>query len=619
MWSDNDTVIDLLDYQYLISATENIISNDTLLPCTIGIYGDWGSGKSSLMRMVEESLRSDDKILTIKFNGWLFEGYEDAKSVLMGTILEEIGENRTLKGDAKKLFSKMLKQVDYMKVAKSLVKHGISFAAGGPAGLAITGMGDLISLAQKINPQDYVKAEEDTSKESLRMSIRKFHEDFSKLLQDLKIEKLVIFIDDLDRCNTDTVIDTLEAIKLFLYVPNSAFVICADEKIIEYAVRRRFPEIPGRGLEVASAYLEKLIQFPIRLPRLNETELETYINLLFAQLYVEHTHFQKICKEVIYEKSAEELQSKKLDHDYLAKALPSVSEELQKAMLLTRQITPILTVGLDGNPRQSKRFMNMLMMRIGMANSKKIELEIRILAKLMLLEYFKKETFIKLHEYQAEQGGKPKEIRLLEARLIADKNKNSENKIETVSIIPEVEIWEKDDWITQWVNTEPKLTDVDLGPYFYFSRDRLNSMYSTKQQMSSQALTVYHDLVSGSDVYEKKSLQEASSLSPSDSSSIFEELKEKLLQESNGSASTQNFKLLFGWTNVRKELTSQLLTFLKGIPHETIPTLAVTELLKVIKGTAFEKDGTDIIKEWAQSESNKDLSKIASNRIKPKK
>lgn len=262
MWSDNDTVIDLLDYQYLISATENIISNDTLLPCTIGIYGDWGSGKSSLMRMVEESLRSDDKILTIKFNGWLFEGYEDAKSVLMGTILEEIGENRTLKGDAKKLFSKMLKQVDYMKVAKSLVKHGISFAAGGPAGLAITGMGDLISLAQKINPQDYVKAEEDTSKESLRMSIRKFHEDFSKLLQDLKIEKLVIFIDDLDRCNTDTVIDTLEAIKLFLYVPNSAFVICADEKIIEYAVRRRFPEIPGRGLEVASAYLEKLIQFP---------------------------------------------------------------------------------------------------------------------------------------------------------------------------------------------------------------------------------------------------------------------------------------------------------------------------------------------------------------------
>lgn len=101
MWSDNDTIIDLLDYQYLVSATTNIIYNPSLLPCTIGIYGDWGSGKSSLMRMVEKSLNEDDKILTIKFNGWLFEGYEDAKSVLMGTILEEIGEKKTIKGAVK--------------------------------------------------------------------------------------------------------------------------------------------------------------------------------------------------------------------------------------------------------------------------------------------------------------------------------------------------------------------------------------------------------------------------------------------------------------------------------------------------------------------------------------
>lgn len=40
MWSDNDTVVDLLDYQYLVSATTNIIHNPSLLPCTLGIYGD---------------------------------------------------------------------------------------------------------------------------------------------------------------------------------------------------------------------------------------------------------------------------------------------------------------------------------------------------------------------------------------------------------------------------------------------------------------------------------------------------------------------------------------------------------------------------------------------------
>ena len=90
MWNDIDTCIDLIDFNHLVNAVKRIIENDDLIPCTIGIFGDWGSGKSSLMRMVEESYQGDEEILTVKFNGWLFEGYEDAKSVLMGTILEEI-------------------------------------------------------------------------------------------------------------------------------------------------------------------------------------------------------------------------------------------------------------------------------------------------------------------------------------------------------------------------------------------------------------------------------------------------------------------------------------------------------------------------------------------------
>jgi predicted KAP-like P-loop ATPase len=51
---------------------------------TFGIYGDWGSGKSSLMQMVEKKLRNDkDKnIACIRFNGWLMEGYEEANIAL---------------------------------------------------------------------------------------------------------------------------------------------------------------------------------------------------------------------------------------------------------------------------------------------------------------------------------------------------------------------------------------------------------------------------------------------------------------------------------------------------------------------------------------------------------
>ena len=65
MWHDNESDIDLLDFQHLVNAITNLIHKPNLLPCTIGVYGDWGSGKSSLMKMVYNELEKDDDILCI--------------------------------------------------------------------------------------------------------------------------------------------------------------------------------------------------------------------------------------------------------------------------------------------------------------------------------------------------------------------------------------------------------------------------------------------------------------------------------------------------------------------------------------------------------------------------
>ena len=118
--------------------------------------------------------------------------------------------------------------------------------------------------------------------ENIRRNIRDFRKDFALLLEKADIKRLVVFIDDLDRCLPENIIETLEAIKLFLFVPGTAFVIGADERLVQYAVRQRFPELPGPEAEVGRDYLEKLIQIPIRLPALNAAELESYLNLLFA-------------------------------------------------------------------------------------------------------------------------------------------------------------------------------------------------------------------------------------------------------------------------------------------------------------------------------------------------
>lgn len=158
MWSDHESVADYIDYQHLIGAITSIINNDNLLPCSIGIYGDWGSGKSSLMRMVEDAYNGEADTLVIKFNGWLFEGYEDAKTVLMGRIVDEIISQRTLSTKAIKYAAKLLKKIDLMKVAGSTLKYGAGFLTMGPAGLAAAGAHDIFTKLKEVDYEKYIKS-----------------------------------------------------------------------------------------------------------------------------------------------------------------------------------------------------------------------------------------------------------------------------------------------------------------------------------------------------------------------------------------------------------------------------------------------------------------------------
>ena len=95
MWPDKETNIDYLNFGYLVDLIVEIAMNRELTPSTIGLYGDWGSGKSSLMKLAQEKIEklskakkeTDEKdipkTLCIEFNGWLFEGYED--TICQGT------------------------------------------------------------------------------------------------------------------------------------------------------------------------------------------------------------------------------------------------------------------------------------------------------------------------------------------------------------------------------------------------------------------------------------------------------------------------------------------------------------------------------------------------------
>jgi hypothetical protein len=618
MWNDCETNSDFIDYQHYVNGIVKIIDNDNLLPCSIGVFGDWGSGKSSLMKMIAERYEMIDDVLVIKFNGWLFEGYEDTKTVLMGRIVDEIIKKRKFTEKATKLTVKLLKKIDLIKASGTAIKYGVGFAAMGPAGVAALSLADVASKFKDENYENYIKEtqSETGSDHILRNNIQEFHQNFEELIKETKIKKIIVIIDDLDRCSTDTIIGTLEAIKLFLFTKQTAFVLGADERLIKYAVRRRFPEIPGDNIEVGRDYLEKLIQYPVRIPVLSHIELTTYVNLLFSELYVDAGEFEFVRESVLNEKNKKGYDFVYNIHnakDYIT----TIKPELEEALLLSAQITPVLSTGLNGNPRQCKRFLNTLLLRYEMAMSKSITLNKKILAKLMLLEYFKPETFKLFYEDQAQNNGLIKDIDKLESS--SDKTvsliSNKANEPKALKLTIEQESYLQDEWLKNWLCLEPSLKEQNLQPYFYFSRDKITGSGAHIQRMTPAAQEVYKKMLNESDTLRSAGIKDSKNLSLGDATAIFESLVDKISQEEKQSSEKSALNALFELCKVRTELHSQLYIFLERVSEALLPIAAVTWLIDISKGTAFDAKGKEVLNKWSSS-SNTQLAKISKSKLK---
>lgn len=92
--SDNETNIDLLNNEAIAKTIVTLLREKPELPVTVGVHGDWGAGKSSVLEMIEASLNAQERVLCLKFNGWRFQGFEDAKIALIEGIVAGLIEKR---------------------------------------------------------------------------------------------------------------------------------------------------------------------------------------------------------------------------------------------------------------------------------------------------------------------------------------------------------------------------------------------------------------------------------------------------------------------------------------------------------------------------------------------
>lgn len=308
MWSDNIAEKDYLGFDVHANLIKGLIDEPGMLPITIGVFGDWGSGKSSIMESLKKAYdaENDKSTVCLQFNGWVFEGYDDAKAALIEAILKSFESNKSLPRKAKNKIKKLAKSVNWMRAIGFGVKNVAVplVAASLTGGLSlgpqifewIKGLTeDPQQIADAVKDLDYdkfkkkyLKEDKTPSLEEQYQVVRMFRDDFKEMLDEANVKKLIVLIDDLDRCLPDRIIDNLEAIKLFLNVDNTAFIIGADQRIVRDAIRHRYKDLIARDDEkenkrVVVDYLEKLIQVPYNLPKLSDTEVETYITLLFCE------------------------------------------------------------------------------------------------------------------------------------------------------------------------------------------------------------------------------------------------------------------------------------------------------------------------------------------------
>ena len=271
MWSDKETTEDLLGYTVHASLLKSVVTNDKNLPITVGLYGDWGSGKTSILKILEEELKNDNDTVVVYFDGWSFESFDDAKMALIQGIVDalekdkrffaKVGDKATETYEAlKKAFAKLKKSISWMRVLKFSAKTVIPVATAattGGASLIIPMLlsafkdhqDDLGELLTGDKAEQFLKdtlnAEDEEKKYEV---VREFRNDFEDLIDKSKLGKIVVLIDDLDRCLPRHIIENLEAIKLFLNVPKTAFVIAADSYIVTNAIKSEYRDIIDAAL-----------------------------------------------------------------------------------------------------------------------------------------------------------------------------------------------------------------------------------------------------------------------------------------------------------------------------------------------------------------------------------
>lgn len=679
--TDNETKVDLLNNEAIASTINSLLRARPDRPVTIGVHGDWGAGKSSVLEMIEAGLDGVDGVLCVKFNGWRFQGFEDAKIALIEGIVTALIEKRPMLNKAGGVVKEVFRRIDWLKVAKKAGGLALTAFTGVPTPdqvqAALGALTRVLSDPAKLATKENVVAAVETAKSLLKDDVEtrnvpeeigEFRKAFDDLLKEAGIEQLIVLIDDLDRCLPDTAIETLEAVRLFVFTSRTAFVVAADEAMIEYAVRKHFPDLPDTTgpRDYARNYLEKLIQVPFRIPALGETETRVYVTLLLigAELGDEDEGYANLIA-VARERLKRPWESAALDAATVNASLGANAARAQNALNLSDQVGSILAAGTKGNPRQIKRFLNTLLLRHRTAEARGFgeEVKLQVLAKLMLAERFLPRLFDQIATVAAAHPkGRCEDLGRLEAaagQTSASAGATDEAEDESAfvpagpratakpeargvketledgsrgkgrasketaaaSISKPAESTMLTEWlgsnaIHDWARVQPALGEVDLRPYLFVTKDRKD--YFGPASALGHLASVVEQLL-GPKLSVQALMGDLKKLAPAEAAQVFEAIRTRIMGAGAFDTEPPGVAGLAVLVRAHPSLQPSLLDFLAGLPREQLGAWAVTGWEGVIQEADASARFAQLLDAWSGAEKNPFLKAAAGGALRMRK
>lgn len=576
MWSDIETKSDYLNYVEVAEVVCEILLDPAMRPVSVGIFGTWGTGKSSLLNLIEADLkrRAGDDVIVIRFDAWLYQGFDDARAALMDVIAralyEKVKDNEGLTGLAKRLLARVnIVRTLGLTIEVAAAAHGIPVF--GAASRAFSAVGDFIAGRPDADDANAVAEGgkevlgliDPEKKNSPPEEIDALRAEFGELLTKLG-KTMVVFIDNLDRCLPTQTIHTLEALRLFLFMESSAFVVAADEDMVRHSVSQHFRDADTRHVK---DYLDKLIQVPVRVPRLGIAEIRAYLFMLFANASKVDVTIVEQLRVRLETNLQQSWKERPISIEDALAVLGDQGNELRNSFDVADRMATLLANAplVEGNPRIVKRMLNVVRLRSRVAARREMPVDEQMVAKFALFERCVEPAAItKMYALINEApSGKPE--------LMVELEKLRDDPPKFTEACPDE--WKKSaPFLLDWFGLNPVLGGLDLRPLAYLSRETtpLRTQSAELSQAAAQAALRLRTIRTLASPAAKDAIQ---SIPVGEHEGAMRDLIAVLRSHPDWKSKPDAFTGAQLLADANQGAAAELASFLRGLPGQTSPWL----------------------------------------------